>query len=197
MGKIIYYMSQSVDGFVTAAGITPTEPLGIGGERLHEWGTDPRGSALLEQAVARVGAVITGRRTYDASLPWWGTDGPTGKARVPLFVLTHRESPPPPDGGVYTFVTDGIDSLVRQAKATAGDKDVSVSGVDVGRQLLQGGHVDEMWIHLVPILFGDGIHLYEHTGGHHIQLDPIEAIPTVNATHLNYRVRTSHPEDTP
>jgi dihydrofolate reductase len=197
MSKIIYYMSMSVDGFVTAAGITPEEPLGTGGERLHEWVADPRGSALLEQAVEGVGAVITGRRTYDASLRWWGQDGPTGKARVPLFVLTHRDSPAPSDGSVYTFVTDGIDSLVRQAKATAGEKDVSVSGVDVGGQLLRGGHVDEIWIHVVPVLFGDGTRLYEHAGVDHIPLELVQAIPTPAATHLNYRIRTDQPEETP
>jgi dihydrofolate reductase len=108
---------------------------------------------------------------------------------LPVFVLTHRKSPAPPADGVYTLVTDGIDSLVRQAKATAGEKDVSMSGSDVGRQLLQAGHVDEVWIHLVPVLFGDGTRFYEHAGGHHVHLDLIEAIPTPNATHLNYRVR--------
>jgi dihydrofolate reductase len=191
VGNIVYYMSMSLDGFVTAAGISPEEPLGAGGERLHEWGTDPEGSALLEDAIRRTGAVITGRRTYDASLPWWGSDGPTGKERIPVFVLTHREQPAPPVGGVYTFVTDGLDSTLRQAKVAAGGGDVSVSGVEVGRQLLQAGHVDEIWISLVPVLFGDGSRLYEQVGGRHLELDFVEAIPTPKATHLHYRPRKS------
>jgi dihydrofolate reductase len=140
VSMVIYDMSMSLDGFVTAAEISPEEPLGIGGERLHEWafpGTDPRGISLLEQSVQSEGAIIVGRRTYDASLPWWGTNGPTGETRTPVFVLTHRESPPPLDGGVYTFVTDGIDSVVEQAKAVAGDKNVGVSGVSVGQQLIE------------------------------------------------------------
>lgn len=106
-----------------------------------------------------------------------------------MFVLTHRESPPPLDGGVYTFVTDGIDSVVEQAKAVAGDKNVGVSGVSVGQQLIEAGHVDEIWIHVVPVLFGSGTRLYEQAGGHHRQLDLVEAIPTPNATHLHYRLR--------
>jgi dihydrofolate reductase len=193
MSKVIYDMSMSLDGFVTAAEISPEEPLGVGGQHLHEWGlpgTDPRGISLVEQSVQREGAIIIGRRTYDASLPWWGTDGPTGKTRTPVFVLTHRETPPPPDGGVYTFVTDGIDSAVTQAKAAAGGRNVGVSGVEVARQLLQAGHVDELWIHIVPVLFGDGIRVYEQVGGQHVQLEFIEAIPTADATHLHYRVRT-------
>lgn len=193
MSSVVYEMSMSLDGFVTAADITPEEPLGVGGERLHEWGfpdPDPQSSALVEQTMQRVGSMITGRRNYDASLRWWGPDGPSGKARLPLFVVTHRELPPPPAGGVYTFVTDGIDSAVKQAKAAAGDKTVAVSGVEVGRQLFQAGHVDEIWIHVVPVLFGSGTRLYEQVGGQHIELDFLEAIPTPNATHLHYRVRT-------
>lgn len=189
MGKVVYYMSMSLDGFVTAAGISPEAGLGVGGERLHEWAADPKGSAVFERSLQRTGAIITGRTTYDTSLPAWGADGPTGKARLPVFVLTHRAEPPPPDGSVYTLVTDGVDSVVRQAEAAAGDKDVSMSGGEAARHLLQAGHIDEMWISLVPVLFGDGTRLYEQAGGHHIDLELIEAIPTPDATHLHYQVR--------
>lgn len=187
MGKVVYYMSASLDGFVTAAGVSPEAGLGVGGERLHEWAADPEGRALWEQSVQSTGAVICGRTTYDLSQ--WGPDGPTGNARLPTFVVTHREEPPLPAGSVYTFVTDGVGSAVRQAKAAAGDKDVSVSGGEVVRHLLQAGLVDEMWISLVPVLFGDGTPLYEQVGGDHIQLEFVEAIPTPSATHLHYRVQ--------
>jgi len=187
MSNLVYYMCMSLDGFVTAADATPQRPLGTGGERLHTWGHDPAGRAVIERAVHNTGAVIVGRRTYDDSR--WGPDGPTGSARLPTFVLTHREPPPEPDGNVYTFVSDSVDSLVKQAKSAAGGKDVSMSGVDVARQLLQAGLVDEIWIHLVPVLFGDGTRLYEQLGGQHIELDLIEAIPTPNVIHLHYRVR--------
>jgi dihydrofolate reductase len=189
VSKIIYYMSMSADGYVTAAGATAEQPLGIGGQQLHDWTMEPSGAKLLEDAVARVGAVICGRNTYDQSLSGWGLNGPTGDVRLPVFVLTHRPTPDPPAGGVYTLVTEGVDTLVRQAKAAAGDKDVSMSGSAVGRELLQAGHVDELWVSLVPVLFGDGARFYEHAGGHHIRLDMIEAIPTATVTHLHYRVR--------
>jgi dihydrofolate reductase len=114
-------------------------------------------------------------------------DGPTGEAQVPVFVLTHRASPPPPDGGVYTLVTDGVDSVVQHAIAAAGDNDVAVSGGEAARHLLQAGHIDEMWIHVVPTLFGGGTRLYEQVDGEHIELELIEAIPTADATHLHYR----------
>jgi dihydrofolate reductase len=123
MGNVVFYMSMSLDGFVTAAGVTPEEGLGRGGERLHDWGSDAGGSELLERIVGGTGAVITGRRTYDLSERAWGPDGPTGAVRLPTFVVTHREAPAPPEGGVYTFVTDGVESAVRQAKAAAGDRE--------------------------------------------------------------------------
>lgn len=193
MSKVYYDMSMSLDGFVTAAGITPDEPLGIGGERLHEWAfvdPDPQSRELLEQTMQRIGSMLTGRGNYDASLRWWGPNGPAGEIRTPVFVLTHRESPPPPDGSVYTFVTDGLDSAVRRAREAAGDRDVAVSGVEIGRQLLQAGHLDELWIHVVPVLFGSGTRLYEEVSGEHIQLDLVETIPSPNVTHLHYHVRT-------
>ncbi|MFI7615805.1 dihydrofolate reductase family protein [Nonomuraea terrae] len=107
-----------------------------------------------------------------------------------MYVLTHRQSPPPPADGVYTFVNHGLDSAVRQAKAAADGRNIGVSGVEVGRQLLQAGHVDELWIHVVPVLFGSGTRLYEQSGGPHIHLDLVEGVPTPNATHLRFRVRS-------
>jgi dihydrofolate reductase len=192
VGKIVYYdMSMSLDGFIAGTGVSPEAGLGVGGERLHEWvfsDPDPQSLALLDQSSKRLGAMITGRRTYDLSVRWWGSDGPTGEARVPLFVLTHRASPGPDPASVYTFVTGGVDALVERARAAAGEKDIGVSGVEIGRQLLQAGHIDEILIHVVPVLFGDGVRLYEQVGGEHIGLEIVETIPTANVTHLRYRV---------
>lgn len=81
--------------------------------------------------------MITGRRTYDQSLPWWGGDGPTGAERLPLFVLTHRTDPPPVSD-VYTFVTEGVDAVVAKAREAAGEANIGVSGVEVGRRLIEG-----------------------------------------------------------
>ncbi len=146
MTKIIYTMSMSLDGFVTAADQTADEPLGAGGERLHQWAyppIDPGSARLVKEYGDNLGSMITGRNTYDQSLRWWGPDGPSGEERTPVFVVTHRADPPP-DGSVYTFVGD-VDSAVEQARAAAAGKNIGVSGVEIGRQLLQGRHVDEIW----------------------------------------------------
>lgn len=89
MGKVIYDMSMSLDGFVTASNRTPEEPMGDGGLRLVEWGfgDDERAREVVERSISEAGAVIVGRRTYDTSLPWWGPDGPTGEKRLPVFVV--------------------------------------------------------------------------------------------------------------
>ena len=129
MTKVIFDISMSLDGFVTASNVRPEEPMGDGGQRLHEWafGEDERNCELLAEAVDAVGAVIAGRRTYDISIPWRGADGPTGPARVPMFVVSNSEPEEVPEGGVYTFV-DGIERALEQAKAAAGDQDVAVMG---------------------------------------------------------------------
>jgi dihydrofolate reductase len=191
MSKVIFDISMSLDGFVTASNVRPEEPMGDGGQRLHEWafGEDERNRELLAEAVNFVGAVIAGRRTYALSVPWWGADGPTGPARVPVFVVTHAEPEEVPEEGVYTFVTDGIESALEQAKMAAGDKDVAVmGGAEMGQQYIGAGLVDEISIHLVPVLLGGGTRMFEHLGGEHIQLESTGVIETPEATHLRFRV---------
>ena len=191
MAKVIFDISISLDGFVTASNVSPDEPLGEGGQRLHEWafGEDERNRELLTEAVDAVGAIIAGRGTYDLSVPWWGADGPTGSARVPVFVLTHAEPEDAPEGGVYTFVTDGIERALEQAKAAAREKDVAVmGGAHIGQQYIAAGLVDEISIHLVPVLFGDSTRMFEHLGGEHIQLETAGVIETPETTHLRFRV---------
>jgi len=191
MSKVVFDISMSLDGFMTAAKQRPEEPLGDGGEQLHQWASsdDPRDREVLTGGGATLGAVICGRRTYDDSQPWWGADGPTGSDRVPVFVLSHDVPTEVPDGGVYTFVTGGVERTLQQARAVAGDKGVTVmGGADTGQQFLRAGLVDELSIHLVPVLFGSGTRMFEHLGDQHIQLDPAEVIQTAAATHLRYRV---------
>jgi dihydrofolate reductase len=165
--------------------------MGPGGERLVAWafGEDERDRQVLTDGVAGTGAVIAGRRTYDTSLPWWGADGPTGDARVPVFVVTHDPPADGPEGGVYSFVTGGIEAALDQAKAAAGDKDVTVmGGADIGQQYLRAGLVDELSIHLVPILLGGGTRMFEHVGERHIELERVGLTDTAAATHLRLRV---------
>jgi dihydrofolate reductase len=191
MGKVIFDASMSLDGFMTASNRRPEEPMGDGGQRLHEWafGEDERDRELLEDAVEALGAVIAGRTTYDDSAPWWGADGPTGSARRPVFVVTHDAPAESPERGVYTFVTDGIESALEQAKAAAGEKIVTVmGGASIGQQYIAAGLVDEISVHLVPVLLGSGTRMFEHLGGEHIELEPIEVIGTRSATHLRFRI---------
>src|SRR4029453_360750 len=144
MSKVIFDISMSLDGFMTAAHQTPQEPLGDGGQQLHDWAlsddADAVGRKILEEGIASIGAVIAGRKTYDDSLPWWGADGPTGPARRPLFVVTHSAPAEAPEGGVYTFVTDGIEKALAQARGAAGEKDISVmGGASIGQQYIAAG----------------------------------------------------------
>jgi dihydrofolate reductase len=192
MSKVTFDMSMSLDGFIEAADPTPEEPLGVGGERLHEWafGHDERDRSVMAEGGQGVGVVIAGRRTYDASVAFWGADGPTGAARLPVFVVTHEPPADSPQDGVYRFVTDGIEAALKEAQGAAGDQNVTVmGGADLGRQFLAAGLVDELSIHLVPIVFGGGKRLFEGLASErHMQLEPLSTIQTPNATHLRFRI---------
>jgi dihydrofolate reductase len=189
MSTVVFDISMSLDGFITASGRRPEEPMGDGGEKLHEWITGEGGSEYLERSISELGAVIAGRDTYDDSLPWWGADGPTGPARIPLFVVTHEKPAESLEGGVYKFVTDGIESALAQAKTAADGKIVTVmGGASIGQQYIRAGLIDEISIHLVPVLFGDGTRMFEHLGGEHIHLEPVEVTETGAATHLRFRL---------
>jgi dihydrofolate reductase len=191
MGRVSFDISMSLDGYVTAANMRPEEPLGEGGERLHEWAfsEDSRNREIITEAVKGLGAVIAGRRTYDDSLPYWGADGPTGPTRRPVFVVTHSVPEAVPEGGVYTFVTEGIERALQEAQVAAGEKDVSVmGGADIGRQFISAGLVDEISIHLVPVLFGSGMRLFEQLGNAPIELRTAAVITTPEAIHLRFDV---------
>ncbi|MDQ2662013.1 MAG: dihydrofolate reductase family protein [Actinomycetota bacterium] len=191
MSKVIAAISMSLDGFVTGPNVTREHQLGDGGDVLHQWleTPDPGDTALLERMAGGVGAVLMGRRSYDLAEGegGWGDAGPVGP--VPCFVLTHEA----PEGetvrapSVFTFVTDGIHSAVRQASAAAGEKVVAVHGGSAAQQCLAAGLMDEVQIHLAPVLLGAGTRLFEHLGGR-ILLERIDAVATPNATHLRFSV---------
>jgi len=191
MGTVIFDISMSLDGYVTAAGRTPEEPMGRGGLRLVDWaiGDDERGRKLLDDAVGQLGATIAGRTTYDTSLPWWGPDGPSGSARRPVFVVTHQAPDESPEGGVYEFVTDGIEAALARAQSVAGEAAVVVmGGADLGRQYIAAGLVDEIQIHLVPVLFGGGTRMFDDSLADHVDLEPVEVIETPVAIHQRFHV---------
>ena len=193
MGKVIFDISMSLDGFIAGAKARPEAGwagLGEGGERLHDWGfnsADPRNREIEEALLVTTGAVIVGRTTYNLSIPNWGADGPTSAARVPTVVVSHNVPQDIPDGGVYTFV-DSVEAALETAKKAAGDKDVVIQGGNIAQQFITLGLVDEIFIHLVPVLFGSGTRLIEELGGEHVQLETTEVIETKEAIHLRFRV---------
>jgi len=191
MGKVIYDISMSLDGFIAGANVRPEAGwagLGDGGERLHDWGfnsADPRNREIAEAMVANTGAVIVGHTTYSVSLPNWGADGPIGSART--VVVSHSVPKDIPDGGLYIFV-DSVEAAHEEAKKAAGNKDIVVQGANIAQQLITLGHIDEIFIHLAPVLFGSGTRLIEDLGDKHVQLETVEVIETTEAIHLRFRV---------
>jgi dihydrofolate reductase len=187
MSKVVLDVSMSLDGFTAGPNVREAEPMGDGGEGLHVWmaGNGPDGQIDLgvrREMDANVGATVIGRRTFDLGVgPWGGTPWPG----IPSFVVTHR---PRPDllgdnGGVFAF--DGPDAAVRRAKQAAQHKDVLVLGADVARQLLRAGLLDEVRIHLVPLLLGGGTPLFD---GEQAELVPEGKPVTGTVTHLRFHV---------
>jgi dihydrofolate reductase len=217
MGKVFADISMSLDGCVAGPHPTIEVPLGEEGERLHEWvfelasWREPHGMAggttgpddeVMKETVERQGAVVMGRRMFGGGdgpwgdpawgdrpwEGWWGDDPPF---HAPVFVLTHhaREPVAKQGGTTYTFVTEGIESAVEQAREAAGDKDVLVAGgANVIQQSLRAGLLDELQIHLVAILLGDGTRLFDDLAGDSIQLEKTRVIDSPEVTHLKYRV---------
>ena len=161
----------------------------IAGAGGGEGGIDEQSRALLQGEREVAGAMICGRHTYDNSVRWWGADGPSGPVRVPLVVVSHSEpdAATVPEGGVYTFA-DGVVSALERARAIAGEMNVSImGGAAIGQQFIAAGLVDEILIHLVPVLFHGGTRMFELDFGEHVQLETVEVVDTPTATHLRYR----------
>ena len=198
MSKTVLYMSMSVDGFIAGPNVAPGNGLGDGGQRLHEWflpDADPEhgtGSHLtgvnrevMDEAMA-TGAVVVGRRTFELA-GGWGGDHHDG---VPIFVLSrHQPDPQPPWPGV-TYVRD-VTAAMSRAKAAAGHRNVLVHGARTARLALAEGVLDELRIHLVPVLLGQGERLFEDMPPDHIELEPLAAVDGPGVVHLRYRVRTA------
>lgn len=203
MSKVAADISMSLDGFITGPNDDVDRPLGEGGDRLHQWAYDlkswrePHGlaggqtnrdSEILEEAFKNVGAVVIGRRMFNLAEEPWGDYPPF---HMPVFVVTHdaREKVVKEGGTTFIFVTDGIESALRQAKAAAGDKDVSVAGgANIIQQYLKAGLLDELQIHIVPVLLGDGRRLFDHPGIEQIELESTRMIASPDVTHLRFRV---------
>lgn len=188
MGLVIVDISVSLDGFMAGANISSEHPLGEGGERLHDWffaAKTPADEAIMGEVAASSGAVILGRRMYDTAIDTgWGGVSPF---EVTAFVLTSRAAPENLVEG-FRFVSGSIEDTLTQAQAIAGDKHVWViGGANVIQQFLKAGLVDELRLHIPPVLFGSGTHLFEDTGTR-MELERISQSETPAATHLRYRI---------
>ncbi len=204
MSKVVLELSMSLDGFVAGPNDSPENGLGDGGDALFKWyssgdtdfplpGTDmvfkiSRASAeFLRPSWLNIGASVAGRRTFDIAHGWGGN--PPGGADAPHFVVTHtipQEWIKP--GSPFTFVTDGVESAVRQAKDAAGNKNVDLMGASIAQQCLKAGLLDEIQIDLAPVLLGGGVRLFDHLDTAPIELEPLAVVQGLGVTHLRYRV---------
>jgi dihydrofolate reductase len=186
MALIRLYMTLSLDGYVTGPQDSVDAPMGIDGFRLFNWldrrnDPGPNGQVFTELMSTR--AVIAGRRTYELAGRWQGDhhDG------VPVFVLTH-DVPDDPSPGSVRYVTD-VRECASQARAAAGDGDVMVHGAGAAQALLRAGQLDELELHVVPVLLGQGRRLFDNLPPEHIELNLVRRLTTPEVTHLRYRVR--------
>ncbi len=188
MGVLLSF-TMSLDGFIAGPNVGKAHPMGEGGEHLHEWlfkgSREEPDASMAREMFERGGATVLGRRTFDVGLPHWNdTPYPT-----PSFVLTHEaRSPQAMKSASFTFVTDGIESAVRLARAAAGDKDVILMGAEVSRQALRAGLVDEIFIQLSPLLLGAGTRLFERADAERVRLDCTRSVSSPYVTHLRYAV---------
>jgi dihydrofolate reductase len=209
MSKVSCQISVSVDGYVAGPNQSLDNPLGEGGMRLHEWafatdawneahgraeGERTADSEVAAKMMEGIGAFIMGRNMFgpgrgewDASWRgWWGEDPPYHK---PVYVLTHHEREPleMQGGTTFHFVTDGIESALEQARAAAGDDDVSIAGgASTVNQYLAAGLLDELYLHVAPVVLGGGERLFVGAGDP--KLEPVEVVASPAATHVRYRV---------
>jgi len=209
MGKVTCQISISLDGFVAGPNQSLDNPIGEGGLRLHEWvfataswreqqgqtgGENSVDSEVVGELFQNVGAYIMGRKmfgggdgSWDTSWKgWWGDDPPY---HVPVYVLTHHARDPLPmqGGTTFSFVTSGIGSALEQARSAAGDRDIAIAGgAHTVQQFMAAGMLDELYLHIVPIVLGAGERLLENVGDPRLQ--PVTVIASPAVTHVKYRI---------
>jgi len=211
MSKLRFGIAMSLDGFIAGPNQSEENPLGEGGMQLHEWafalaawrsrhgqegGEINASTAVVEKSLEDVGATVMGRNMFGGEGPWgddpwdgwWGDDPPF---HTPVFIVTHhaRESVVKQGGTTFIFVTDGIESALEQAREVAGGKDVALGGgAQIAQQYLAAGLIDEMQIHLVPVLLGDGARLFENLASAEVGLQCTAVVEAPGVTHLTYRL---------
>ena len=192
MSSSVLYMSMSLDGYIAGPHDGSDNPGGDGFMRLHDWlattdggsGRSPGPAGQMYDEMEATGAVLVGRRTAEQVDHYGGNHH-----GVPIVVVSHR--PPPSSVANYpsvTYVTDGIVGAMTQAKAAAGSRDVMVHGAYTAQQALEAGVLDELQVHQIPVLFGQGLRLFDVLASH-VELEIVRVIDTPEATHIRYRVR--------
>jgi dihydrofolate reductase len=215
MSKLRCDISISLDGFVAGPNQSEENPFGEGGERLHEWvvslaawreahghqgGEVNESARIVEESRESIGAGVMGRNMFgpigggpwrdEQWTGWWGDNPPY---HYPVFILTHHARDPVEmtGGTTFHFVTDGIQSALERAKAAAGGKDVMLwGGAEAVNQYLAAGLLDELELHIVPVLLGGGARLFENLGHADVQLEQVRAVEAPGVTHVKYRVMT-------
>jgi dihydrofolate reductase len=213
MGKFRFSMTMSLDGYVAGPNQSLDNPLGEGGEDIHAWmhnlrsfheiqGDNREGETgtnddVLREAFRNIGATIMGRNMFGpergpwSAEPWRGWWGENPPYHTPVFVLTHHARQPlvMEGGTTFIFATDGIEAALDQAREAAGDKDVLLGGgASVVQQYLKARLLDEIEVHLVPNLLGDGARLFDNLNGANLKLDPVRTIEGPGVTHIKYRI---------
>jgi dihydrofolate reductase len=214
VSKVRFKISMSLDGYIAGPRQSVDNPLGIGGERLHEWafelaafrtlhgltgGEVNASTAVIDESLAGIGATVMGRNMFgghpgpwNAGNPWNGWWGANPPFHHPVFVLTHhpREPLKLEGGTTFTFISGGIAAALEQARQAAGGKDVSLAGgAKAAQQYLAAGLVDEMEINLVPTLLGSGERLFDGVGDNLHGLALLRTIATPKVTHLKFARR--------
>jgi dihydrofolate reductase len=198
MGIVTADMSVSLDGFISGP-----KDLDDGFYRVQEWigeafswreqqgmegGEANRDSEIFAEKVEQTGAYVMGRRMFDVGEEPWGDEPPFN---VPVFVVTHhaRDTLVKDGGTTFTFVTDGVESAVEQARRAAGDKNVAVAGgANIVQQVLRGGWLDRLQLHISPVLLGDGMRLFDVADHDHIELSRTRVVETDGVTHIQFEV---------
>jgi dihydrofolate reductase len=196
MNSVTCDLTVSLDGFLAGANQSRDNPLGEGGEDLHRWQfEEPEANAAALEGILAAGAFIMGRNMFAGPGPgpwdddwrgWWGEEPPY---HAPVFVLTHHPRPPleMQAGTTFHFVNDGIESALAKAREAAGGKDIAIAGgADTARQYLSAGLIDELRLHISPLLLGAGERLLDGVGN--LKLEPTEVSGTGLVTHIRYRL---------
>jgi dihydrofolate reductase len=196
MGLVTCQLAISLDGYLAGPNQSLETPMGEGGMQIHQWHLKPVGVDvdIVGQMLEGNGAYIMGRKMFGGGpgdwdlgwTGWWGDDPPY---HAPTYVLTHHEREPVPmqGGTTFYFVTDGIESALAQARAVAGDKNIAIAGgASTVQQYLAAGLIDQMHLHIAPVILGSGERLLDHIGTPTLEIIDVVASPHV--THIKYRV---------